>query len=363
MKLNQINNCAISSCQDLMLMAESLKSKNEPLTIYINHDNYITIKPSPQQLTDPQKQINTLPKSDMPKRKLGKTGTYVSILSLGGQGSLETQGGKHNCVNIIQRAFELGITYADTSPIYGDGLSEKYYGEALDGWREKIYLASKTDKRSKDGSLKELEKSLKRMKTDYLNLWQIHHLDTMDDVDKVTSKNGALEALIEMKEQKVVRHLGVTSHAHPSLLLEIFKRYDFDVVLCPINVGDRGMNPSFIDTVVKEANKRDMGIVGMKIFAQRYAFHPKAATTAWELITYALSQPISTIIVGIDSIAQLEENVAIAKNFRPMDADMMKKLENNSKPYTRRICFFRKEYGGYDSQKELEPPYIITSDI
>lgn len=298
-------------------------------------------------------------KNDMPKRKLGKTGFHVGIFSLGGQGSLETQGGEKNCIKIIQKAHELGINHFDTSPIYGP--SEIYYGKAMDGWRNKISLASKTDKRDRDGSLKEIEKSLKRLKTDYLDLWQIHHLDTMDDVNKVTAKGGALEALLEMQEQGVVKHLGVTSHSHPSLLLEIFKRHDFDTVLCPVNVGDKAMNPSFIDTVLKEANKRGMGIIGMKVFAQGFVFHPRGVTTTWEPLTYSLSQPISTIIVGIDNIAQLEENVAIAKKFKEMDKATMAEIEKKTKPYRRRACFFRREYGGYDSREELDPPYIINN--
>jgi predicted aldo/keto reductase-like oxidoreductase len=231
----------------------------------------------------------------------------------------------------------------------------------MDGWRDNIFLASKTDIRDKDGSLKEIEKSLKRLKTDYLDLWQIHHLDTIDEVNKVTSKNGALEALIEMKEQGVVKHLGITGHSAPSVLLEIMDRFDFDTVLCPVNVGDMSMKPPFITTVVKEAKEQDMGIIGMKVLAQGFVFHPKASTTTWEPITYALSQDISTIIMGVDSVEQLEENVSIARSFNPMSQKMQTELEKKTKPYRRRACFFRREYGGYDSQKDLSPPYTINN--
>jgi len=253
----------------------------------------------------------------------------------------------------------LGVNYFDTSPIYNS--SEEYCGKAMVGWRDKIFLASKTDKRDRDGSLRELEKSLKRLKTDYLDLWQIHHLDTMDEVNQTTRKSGALEALIEMKEQGVIKHIGVTSHSHPPLLVEMMKRHPFDTVLCPVNPGDMAMDPPFIKTVLKEAKKRNVGVVGMKVFAQGFLFHPKGVTTAWEPITYALSQDISTIVVGIDTIAQLEENIAIAKNFTTMDKKIQRELEEKTKPHKRRACFFRRAYGGYDSKEELDPPYTVNN--
>ena len=298
-------------------------------------------------------------KSAIPTRKLGKTGFDVPIISLGGQGSLETQKDEKGNIKIIQRAYELGIRYFDTSPIYNN--SELYCGKAMQGWRKNIFLTTKTDFRDRDGSLREIEKSLKRLKTDYIDLWQIHHLDTMAEVNQVTGKNGALKALIEMQEQGVVKHLGITSHSHPPLLVEMMKRHDFDTVLCPVNVGDMSMDPPFIKTTLKEAKKRNVGVIGMKVFAQGFVFHPSAATTAWEPLTYALSQDVATVVVGIDTIAQLEENVAIAKNFQPMDIATQRELERKTKPHVRRACFFRRKFGGYDSQKDLSPPYIINN--
>jgi len=214
-----------------------------------------------------------LKSSEMPKRKLGKTNYDVSLFSLGGQGSLETHGGEKNSIDIIQRAYELGVNYFDTSPVYGP--SEDYYGKALKGIRSKIFLATKTNKRDRDGSLKEIEKSLKRLKTDHIDLWQIHHLDKISEVNQVSKKDGALQALLEMQEQGVVKHLGITGHENPNILLEMMKRHNFDTVLCPINACDKNMKNPFLSTVVKKADKQNMGIVGMKIFSQGYIFHPK----------------------------------------------------------------------------------------
>jgi len=293
----------------------------------------------------------------MPKRPLGKTGHQVGVFSLGGQGSLEQQGGEENCVKIIRRAHELGVNYMDTSPVYGP--SEDYYGKALKGIRKDIFLATKTDDRTRDGSLKFIEKSLKRMQTDYIDLWQIHHLDSMEEINQVTGKGGALEALLEMQEQGVVKHLGITGHQDPKILLKMMDRHKFDTVLCPINAADPHMKPPFIDTVAKPAKRRGMGVIGMKVFAQGYLFHPRGITTAWEAINYAISQPISTIIVGIDNVAQLEENVALVKAATQLSKSQLDYIESKTEGNTRRGCFFRGEYGGYDSMNKLRDPYSI----
>jgi aryl-alcohol dehydrogenase-like predicted oxidoreductase len=295
----------------------------------------------------------------MPKRSLGKTGYKVSIISLGGQGSLETQGDDDNCIDIIRRAYELGINYFDTSPIYGP--SEDFYGKALDGIRNDIFLATKTDKRDRDGSLKEIEKSLKRLKTDHVDLWQIHHLDTMEEVNEVTAKDGALQALLEMKEQGVVKYCGFTGHQDPKILIEMNKRHDFDTVLCPVNAADCHMKPPFIDTVVKAANSKNIGVIGMKVFSQGFIFHPKGITTSWEPLAYSLSQPVSTLIVGHDNVAQLEENVAIAKNFSPLNEEKQKEIEEKTKNYIRRASFFRSRYGGYQSRDKLKDPFVTEN--
>jgi aryl-alcohol dehydrogenase-like predicted oxidoreductase len=293
---------------------------------------------------------------ELPKRKMGNTGMKVSLFSLGGQGSLEEQGDIKNNIAIIRKAFDLGVNYMDTSPIYNK--SEDYYGEALDGIRDKIFLASKSDKRNRDGALKDLEKSFKRLKTDYLDVWQIHHIDNENEINEITGKGGALEAFIEMKEQGVVKNIGITSHAHPDLLLEMMNRYDFDTVLCPVNAADRHMKKSFVDTVVKKANSKNIGIIGMKVFAQGYIFDKKGIMTKWEPIIYSLNMPISTIIVGIKNIEQLEENIAIAKSYRELSKKEIKAIEAKTKNYKRKAQFFRREFGGYDSKEELGDPII-----
>ena len=296
-------------------------------------------------------------KLDIPTRKLGKTGFTVPILSLGGQGALESHGNEENCVKIIQRAYKLGVRYFDTSPVYGN--SEDYYGKAIPSFRKKIFLATKTQERTYDKSMKLLEKSLKKLKTDYLDLWQLHNLTTMKEVNQITGRDGALKALLEMQEQGVVKHLGFTGHEDPDVLVEMSKRHDFDTVLCALNAADKHTKPSFIDTLLPVANKQKLGIIGMKVFSQGYIFHPKGITTSWDAINYVLSLPISTIIVSCDSVAQLEENVAIAKSFRKFDKSEMKEIVDRTGHYKRRASFFRGKYGGYSSKDKLGKPYIF----
>jgi aryl-alcohol dehydrogenase-like predicted oxidoreductase len=301
-------------------------------------------------------------RKDMPTRKLGRTGLNIPIVSLGGQGALEEHGSRKNCIEIIHKAYSLGIKYMDTSPVYGP--SEDIYGEALKGIRNKIVVASKTDDRTRDGSLKLLEKSLKRLKTDYLDVWQIHHLDNMNDVNAVTKKDGALKAIVEMKEQGVVRHIGFTGHHSPKVLAEMARRHDFDTALCALNPADRHLKPCFIDDFLPIANEKKLGIIGMKVFAQGFIFHPgtsmwKGIMTAWETVFYTLSLPITTIIIGCNTPAQVEENVMMARAFRQLDKDEMVEIEGRTKRYVKRAQFFRDIYGGYKSRDKLGEPYII----
>lgn len=287
----------------------------------------------------------------LPKRSLGRTRFDVGILSLGGQGALEKPRNKTLQVDLIRRARELGINYFDTAPMYGQ--SEVFYGEALQDVRRDVFLASKTNDRTRDGSLRLLEKSLKRLKTSYLDLWQIHTIVNMKEVDEVTGEGGALEALKEMQEQGVVRNLGITGHEEPAPLIELAKRYPFDTVLCAVNAADRLVEPSFQETLIPVAKATGMGIIGMKVFAQGYIFDPDGITTAQEALCYALSTAVDTVIVGCDSMEQLEENVAIAKSFATLTEEQMQEIEDKTKGYLKRAQFFRKKFGGYDSNKKL----------
>jgi hypothetical protein len=296
----------------------------------------------------------------MPTRNLGKTGFRVGVFSLGGQAAIEKAENDAVAVPLIERALDLGVNYVDTSARYGGEArwSERYFGQVMEKRRSEVFLATKTHDRTRDGSLKILETSLKLLRTDRVDLWQLHAMATMDDVEKVTAKGGALDAFREARDQKLVRFLGLTGHTDPGVLAEAIRRFPFDVILMAVNAADPHHLP-FGSELLSLAVEREMGIVGMKIPARGrilagYAPPPpeqqrgaiKATRTGTlsmpEAMRYVLSLPVSTVIVGCDSIGQLEENVAIARSFTPLSRDQMAALEKKAEPVAKQSLWFRR---------------------
>ncbi|MBK8726199.1 MAG: aldo/keto reductase [Holophagaceae bacterium] len=175
----------------------------------------------------------------MPTRNLGRTGHRVCLFSLGGQAALEQPRNEKVALPIIERALDLGVNYFDTSARYGGEArwSERYFGEVMAKRRGEAFLATKTHDRTRDGSLRILDESLKLLRTDHVDLWQLHAMSTMDDVDRVFAKGGALEAFHKAKEQKLVRFLGITGHTDPDVLAEAIRRFPFDTVLMAFNAA------------------------------------------------------------------------------------------------------------------------------
>jgi uncharacterized protein len=316
------------------------------------------------QKTMPPLPSNPVTPGSMPTRNLGKTGYKVGIFSLGGQASLERSNNFDVAVPIVERALDLGVNYIDTSSIYGgpERWSEQYVGKVMARRRNEAFLATKTKERTRDDSMRMIEKSLKLLQTDHVDLWQLHDIGTMTDVDAVFAKGGAMEALIAMKEQKVVRHLGVTGHYRPEALMACIKRYDFDTILMAMNAADPH-HYSFNDELLPLAVERQMGIIGMKvpgrsrllsnwippsIEAQKHSWEgatiqtDKSGTlTMREAMYYSLSRPVSTVIIGCDTIAQLEENVYLARAFTPLSDGQAKELVARAEPCAKPALFFR----------------------
>ncbi len=177
----------------------------------------------------------------MPTRNLGRTGFRVGAFSLGGQSAIERGGNEAVAVPIVERALDLGVNYIDTSSIYGgpERWSERYIGQVMKRRRSEAFLASKTKERTRDASMRMLEQSLKLLNTDHLDLWQLHDIGTLTDVDEVFAKGGAMEALVEAREQKMVRFLGLTGHHRPDSLMDAIRRFPFDAALVALNAADR----------------------------------------------------------------------------------------------------------------------------
>lgn len=296
----------------------------------------------------------------MPMRNLGKTGHRVGIFSLGGQAALEKPGNESVALPLIERALDLGVNYVDTSARYGGDTrcSERYFGQVLRRRRREVYLATKTHDRTRDGSLAILAKSLELLQTDHVDLWQLHAMSTTDDVEKVFAKGGAVEALTRARDQKLVRHVGITGHTDPDVLAEAIRRFPFDVILLAVNAADPH-HLSFEKTLVPLAVEKEMGIVGMKVPARgrllssytppppeeqrgRVKATRPGTLTMREAMRYVLTLPVSTVIVGCDSIAQLEENVALARDFTPLAPEQVAALQKRAEPVAQQSLWFRR---------------------
>jgi len=300
----------------------------------------------------------------MPTRNLGKTGFRVGIFGLGGQGALEKANNESLALPMIQRALELGVNYFDTSAIYGgpDRWSERYLGKALKGSRDQVFIATKTKERTRDAALRNLDVSLKLLDTDQIDTWQLHDVGIQEDVDQIFGKGGAIEALVQARDQKLVRHLGVTGRFRPEALLESIHRFPFDTILMAVNAADKYYY-SFEKDLLPLAVEKQLGIIGMKVMArgrilsswtpppveqQRRSWEGRGAIattpgtlTKRETFFYNLSLPISTAIIGCDSVEQVEECVELARSFTPLNQAQMSILEARVEPVAKQALFFR----------------------
>ncbi len=276
----------------------------------------------------------------MEKRKLGKTGYAVSIFSLGGESAVEHSSHPAEAEALVNRALDLGVNYIDTAPAYGMGGSESNIGRVMAYRRREVFLATKTGDRSYDGTMRLVEKSLARLKTDYLDLYQLHDMQTQEDLRQVMAESGAIKALEQLKSEKVILNLGITGHKDPALLLQAIKEYPFDCLLISLNAGDPHYR-SFKKELLPEAVKQNLGIIAMKVTAVGRIFQKDGITSMKQAFSYTLTHPVSTAIVGISTMAELEENVRIARAFKPLKVEDLKQLEKLTASYADETNFFK----------------------
>jgi hypothetical protein len=294
----------------------------------------------------------------MPMHNLGRTGFRVGILSLGGQATLEIAGREAESAQIINRAIDLGINYIDSAAGYGMGVSELNIGRVIESRRKEVWVTSKTADRTYDGSMKFLEQTLKNMQTDHLDLWQIHNLQTQAQLEQIFAPNGAMKALEAARAQGMANFLGVTGHFEPNVLAEAIKRFPFDTLLLAINAADRHYL-SFIEHLLPLAQEMKLGTISMKVATRGRVLstwtpppadqQPSSSRTTKpgtltieEALSYNLSLPVSTTIIGVDSVAQLEQNVKLASNFTPLSEAQMRSLEKRTLPIVRQALYFRR---------------------
>jgi aryl-alcohol dehydrogenase-like predicted oxidoreductase len=255
----------------------------------------------------------------IPRRPLGKTGVQVSLLAIGGY-HLGSVGSDEDATRIVQEALDAGVTFFDNAWEYHDGKSEERLGRGLGGRRKQAFVMTKVCTHGRDAhvAMQQLEDSLKRLGTDYVDLWQIHECIYDDDPELHFAKGGVVEALEQAKKQGKARFVGLTGHKDPSIHLKMLAHpFPFDTVQMPINAFD-GTFRSFEAQVMPEALRRGIGVIGMKPLCGDARAVKDGVITAEEALRYSMSQPVSVVVNGIDSLDVLRKSLAIVRGFVPM---------------------------------------------
>jgi predicted aldo/keto reductase-like oxidoreductase len=283
--------------------------------------------------------LGSLPPGKLPTRPLGRTGIKVPILGFGSGSRFLMYQDEDKALEALNRAIDLGITYIDTAHAYGDGQSEERIGRVMATRRKEVTLATKLSARTADQGRRQIELSLKRLRTDHLDVLHIHDLKSAEDLAAIEARGGVLEALHEAREQKTTRAIGITCHADPAALRTALERHDFDCTQMALNAGLARMadapggmkattigNASFERLALPVATRKHMGVIAMKVFGQEQLL---GAAPVEKLLSYALSLPVSLASVGMPQLEHIERNVVLARAFTPMSTRQRRQLEES----------------------------------
>jgi len=260
-------------------------------------------------------------RNGIPYRRLGRTGEMVSAIGVGGY-HLGRQADEQETIRIVRTAVDNGINFLDNCWDYNGGASELRMGKALrDGYRDKAFLMTKIDGRSKDSATQQIEESLRRLQTDRIDLMQFHEVIRMSDPERVFGPDGALEAVVAAQRAGKIRYIGFTGHKSPAIhlrMLEVARQhgFTFDAVQMPLNVMDAHYD-SFTKQVVPVLVEHDIGVIGMKPMGDPFVL-VSGTVTAIECLHYAMNLPTSVVITGCDSLPVLEQALRAARTFRPL---------------------------------------------
>jgi aryl-alcohol dehydrogenase-like predicted oxidoreductase len=278
----------------------------------------------------------------LPKRPLGKTGVEVTVLGLGGFiGMKEVPSKQFDPVAMANAAIDAGIRYLDTAPGYNNGQSEKNYGEVLAHRRKEVFLATKTGERTYDGTIRSVEESLKRLRTDRVDLLQVHGARVKEDLADWGKPTGVYRALQKLRDEKVTRFIGVTGHESADVMCQAITQYEFDTILTTFNPTQK--RRAFAEKVLPLAGQKQMGIIAMKVMGGALgslalgnplkndgaAHHDDAQrqVRAEALIRYVIGLPISVAIVGFGSVDQMSTGVLAARDQTPFNDPERQRLE------------------------------------
>ncbi|MGH9327755.1 MAG: aldo/keto reductase [Terriglobia bacterium] len=285
---------------------------------------------------------NAVASQAMPTRVLGKTGVRVTMLAFGCGSRLSMYGNEEAAVAALTLAFDSGIRYFDTAYGYGEGRSETWVGQVAKTHRKDMFIATKIEPRDGDTAMRILEGSLKRLQTDQIDLIHVHALHDMEDLRRVEAKNGVLNALYKLREQKVTRFVGMTSHYDPTVLKTAIDRNELDCVQMALNAALQGMTTgshsmildpamrgSFQQIALPAARKKKLGILAMKVTGQQALMGSgPGKSSAAELLQYSLSLPVASAVVGMPNHEIIRKNAAWAMNFQPMSREEMNRFSD-----------------------------------
>lgn len=265
--------------------------------------------------------------AELETKELGSTGRKLPRLGLGCY-PLATVSDDAAAIGIVAHAHELGVRYFDTAPSYGSGRSERLVGAALRGKpRDELWIATKTLERKADGARRELEESLKRLGLDYVDSLQCHEVH--DDWETLFAKDSVLDALQKAKDEKLVRHIGLTCHRHPKYAKAAIERFPFATALVPVNPIDV-QHFSFVQEFLPFAAEKKVAVIAMKLFAGGKLVNDHHLP-AKDCLTYALAQPqVSVIVPGCDSIAQMDEAFSVANGFAAPSSEVLRDIERRA---------------------------------
>ncbi len=301
--------------------------------------------------------VKALAAAPMPMKQLGKTDMKVSRITVGGYHFLVN--GEEEGIRIVHRAIDLGVNFFDCAHKYNAGRSDIAYGKALDkGLRNKVLLMSTAQFRERYSAMQQLEETLARMKTDHLDLWQCHEVSTHEEVDKILGPGGALEAFVEAKKQGKTRYIGFSGHRDPTVHQRLIAGFDgWDTVQHPVNLIDPHYL-SFIKTVLPRVRERGFGMIAMKSNAIGNITKNNVATIP-ECLRFTWSQDIDTLVSGVQTVKQLEENVAVCKVFTPMSEEEISTLLSRTRqgPHGQKVEQYKlpQEAGRYRLHNDGEP--------
>jgi len=266
----------------------------------------------------------------LPTRTLGRTGARVSILAFGCGSRFLMYDGEEQATAILNRAIDRGITYLDTAYSYGDGKSETRVGKVMATRRKDVWLATKIPDRTRDDFMRRLEASLKRLQTDHVDLLHIHSLGQAEDLARIEAPNGAMKALLEARDQKMARAIGMTSHTNGQVLATAIQRNDLDCVQMALNASQNG---HFESAALPAARAKNLGIIAMKVTGQEFLLGIEAGKTDMQsLLRYSLSLPVTTAVVGMPKQEMLDHNIEMARGFSPMSDTEIERLRSNLQP-------------------------------